>query len=111
MEHCQDLHSAFEGVVQALQILRPRSPLETRVSGALQCARTSTICRPYCIRVSHRSPHVYVYTGSAAVLSGLVAGCCIMHESFGHECFNSSFAFCKPAMAVVSHHPARTEGL
>ena len=34
-----------------------------------------------------------------------------LHESFGHECLNSSFAFRKPAMAVVSSHPARTEGL
>ena len=32
-------------------------------------------------------------------------------ESYAHECLKSSFAFRKPAMAVVSRHPARTEGL
>ena len=31
-------------------------------------------------------------------------------EYMGHECLNSSLAFHKPAIAVVSRHPARTEG-
>ena len=34
-----------------------------------------------------------------------------MCESFVHECLKSSLAFRKPAMAVVSRCPARTEGL
>ena len=32
-------------------------------------------------------------------------------ESFVHECLKSSLAFRKPAVAVVSRCPARTEGL
>ena len=35
----------------------------------------------------------------------------LLHESYAHERLKSSFAFRKPAMAVVSRHPARTEGL
>ena len=34
-----------------------------------------------------------------------------LREYMAHECLKSSLAFHKPAMAVVSRHPARTEGL
>ena len=35
----------------------------------------------------------------------------LLHESYVHECLKSSLAFRKPAVAVVSRCPARTEGL
>ena len=35
----------------------------------------------------------------------------LLHESYVHECLKSSLAFRKPAVAVVSRRPARTEGL
>ena len=35
----------------------------------------------------------------------------VLHESYAHECLKSSLAFRKPAVAVVSRCPARTEGL
>ena len=35
----------------------------------------------------------------------------LLHESLGHECLKRLLAFRKPAVAVVSRCPARTEGL
>ena len=51
-----------------------------------------------CAVIVHRNFHVSLVRNRIGAL----------HEQVGHECLKSSFAFRKPAMAVVSCHPART---
>ena len=60
------------------------------------------------------APHLYCASSSEPMRCSQVLSIVgSLHESYVHERFKRmlNFAFRKPAMAVVSRHPARTEGL
>ena len=81
-----------------LNTLRPRFTNLKRIPSL--CIYVETFRRKVLTPVRPACPPGFTYFS----LSGA------LHEYNGHECLKSSLAFRKPAVAVVSRCPARTEG-